>query len=81
LRVVIARGKGGMGKSTFAANLAVTAVVAGLDVRLLDCDVEESDRRLFLWPGLQQEELVTVVVSEIARELREVSGATVPGCA
>ena len=69
MRVAIASGKGGTGKTTFATNLAVTAAVAGLDVRLLDCDVEEPDCHLFLWPGLQREEPVTVPVPQVDEEL------------
>ena len=65
MRVAIASGKGGTGKTTFATNLAVTAAGAGVDVRLLDCDVEEPDCRLFLWPGLEQEEAVKVAVPEV----------------
>jgi MinD superfamily P-loop ATPase len=65
VRMAVASGKGGTGKTTFATNLAVTAAVAGYDVRLLDCDVEEPDCRLFLWPGLEQEEPVTVPVPEV----------------
>jgi MinD superfamily P-loop ATPase len=69
VRVAIASGKGGAGKTTFATNLAVTAAVAGVDVVLLDCDVEEPDCRLFLWPGLEQEEPVTVAVPEVDEAL------------
>ncbi len=69
MRVAIASGKGGTGKTTFATNLAVTAAVAGLDVRLLDCDVEEPDCHLFLWPGLQREEPVRVPVPQVDEEL------------
>ncbi|MBM3542807.1 MAG: Mrp/NBP35 family ATP-binding protein [Alphaproteobacteria bacterium] len=37
--VAVASGKGGVGKSTVAANLAVALVAHGLKVGLLDCDV------------------------------------------
>lgn len=37
--VAVASGKGGVGKSTVTANLAVSAVRQGLNVGLLDCDL------------------------------------------
>lgn len=37
--VVVASGKGGVGKSTVSANLAVALAVQGLRVGLMDCDV------------------------------------------
>jgi MinD superfamily P-loop ATPase len=80
MRVAIASGKGGTGKTTFATNLAVTAAVAGPDVRLLDCDVEEPDCHLFLWPGLQREEAVTVPVPEVDEELCDRCGRCARVC-
>ena len=41
MKIVIASGKGGTGKTTFAVNLAYILAQRGERVRLLDCDVEE----------------------------------------
>jgi MinD superfamily P-loop ATPase len=52
--ISIASGKGGTGKTTVAANLAVVAARRGLDVQLADCDVEEPNAHLFLKPQLDE---------------------------
>jgi MinD superfamily P-loop ATPase len=52
LIVAVASGKGGTGKTTVAANLAVVAARRGLDVQLADCDVEEPNAHIFLKPQL-----------------------------
>jgi MinD superfamily P-loop ATPase len=48
MRIAVASGKGGTGKTTVAVNLALTAARSGLAVHLCDCDVEEPNARLFL---------------------------------
>ena len=50
MKLVIASGKGGTGKTTVAANLAVTLAEMNEPVQLLDCDVEEPNVHLFLPP-------------------------------
>ncbi len=50
LRIAIASGKGGTGKTTLAVNLAALLTDQGQRVRLLDADVEEPDCHLFLHP-------------------------------
>jgi MinD superfamily P-loop ATPase len=52
MRIAIASGKGGTGKTTVAVNLAFTAARAGFEVHLGDCDVEEPNAHLFLDPDL-----------------------------
>ena len=41
MKLAIASGKGGTGKTTVATNLACVASQAGRTVAYLDCDVEE----------------------------------------
>jgi MinD superfamily P-loop ATPase len=62
VRIAIASGKGGTGKTTVATNLAVTAARDGRQVHLIDCDVEEPNCHLFLNPSIRWRETVTVRV-------------------
>lgn len=50
MRIAIASGKGGTGKTTIATNLAAHICRTGSPVTLLDCDVEEPNAHLFLKP-------------------------------
>ena len=62
MRLTIASGKGGTGKTTVATNLAVTAAADGVAVHLLDCDVEEPNCHLFLRPKIESRRPVTVAI-------------------
>ena len=61
--ISIASGKGGTGKTTVATNLA--ASLSDMDVKLLDCDVEEPNAHLFLKPEMESKETVTTPVPRI----------------
>ncbi|MGC9293415.1 MAG: ATP-binding protein [Acidobacteriaceae bacterium] len=65
MKIAIASGKGGTGKTTVATNLAWVAAQSGLDVAYLDCDVEEPNGHLFLKP-------VNVLTRLIARSYPKV---------
>jgi MinD superfamily P-loop ATPase len=52
MRVAIASGKGGTGKTTVATNLAWVASRKGRSVAYVDCDVEEPNGHLFLKPQI-----------------------------
>ncbi len=62
MRVGIASGKGGTGKTTVATNLARVAVQENRSVVYLDCDVEEPNGQIFLQPEVKWRRPVTLPV-------------------
>lgn len=52
MRIAIASGKGGTGKTTVATNLATVASRSDRTVAYLDCDVEEPNGHIFLRPEI-----------------------------
>ncbi len=50
MKIVIASGKGGTGKTTIATNLACSIAQMGKEVQYLDCDVEEPNGHIFWYP-------------------------------
>jgi len=82
MRIAVASGKGGTGKTTVATNLAVTASRTGRSVGYLDCDVEEPNRALFLKPpggrglfprrdGLRRDPRYRAVYGDLLTELEK----------
>src|SRR4030042_270962 len=65
MKIAIASGKGGTGKTTIATNLAVSISQAGRPVQYLDCDVEEPNGHIFLKPHIDYVEDVTVGVPQV----------------
>jgi MinD superfamily P-loop ATPase len=65
MRIAVASGKGGTGKTTVAANLAWVAAERGRSVVYVDCDVEEPNGALFLKPAIGRVEPVPVSVPEV----------------
>ncbi len=55
MRIAVASGKGGTGKTTVAISLAFLAAQRGEDVVYADCDVEEPNGHLFLRPEIEQQ--------------------------
>jgi MinD superfamily P-loop ATPase len=55
MKIAVASGKGGTGKTTVATSLACLAASEGRSVAYLDCDVEEPNGRLFLKPEILSE--------------------------
>jgi len=68
MRIAIASGKGGTGKTTVATNLALVASMNGQSVRLLDCDVEEPNCHIFLKPEITRTEAVNCPVPAVHME-------------
>jgi len=68
LKLAVASGKGGTGKTTIATNLAVMLADKGTSVQILDCDVEEPNCHIFLNPEIDSTMPVTVPVPRVAEE-------------
>lgn len=68
MRIAVASGKGGTGKTTIASNLAYYLVGIGKNVTLVDCDVEEPNDHLFLTPQWENRFTVSVPVPEVDKE-------------
>lgn len=56
MKLAVASGKGGTGKTTVATNLAYVAAATGRTVAYLDCDVEEPNGHLFLRPTIAEDQ-------------------------
>jgi MinD superfamily P-loop ATPase len=68
MKIAIASGKGGTGKTTIATNLATALSQTGQQVQYLDCDAEEPNGHIFLKPDFEISENVTVGVPEVDQE-------------
>jgi MinD superfamily P-loop ATPase len=65
MRIAVASGKGGTGKTTVAVNLAVSAARVGLRAAYVDCDVEEPNGHIYLKPEKGLSLPVAVEVPEV----------------
>jgi MinD superfamily P-loop ATPase len=54
MKIAVASGKGGTGKTTIAVNLAWFLAYSGQKVQYIDCDVEEPNGHFFISPHLSQ---------------------------
>jgi MinD superfamily P-loop ATPase len=69
VRVAIASGKGGTGKTTVATNLAWVASQNETSVAYLDCDVEEPNGQIFLKPAVRWRKPISVPIPRVDPEL------------
>jgi len=65
MRIAIASGKGGTGKTTVATNLAYMASRNGQSAAYLDCDVEEPNGHIFLKPQIADSKPIGNLVPEV----------------
>ncbi len=72
MKIAIASGKGGTGKTTIAVNLAASYARMGRRVQYLDCDVEEPNGHIFLKPKIDLSQIVTVDVPQV--DLKKCTG-------
>ena len=68
LKIAIASGKGGTGKTTLAANLAALAARNGRKAVYVDCDVEEPNGHIFLNPHIEETRTVPVLIPQVDQE-------------
>jgi MinD superfamily P-loop ATPase len=69
MRIAIASGKGGTGKTIVATNLAAILAQDDHPVTYLDCDVEAPDGHIFLKPEIAHCETVSVPIPEVNETL------------
>lgn len=65
MRIAVASGKGGTGKTIVATNLAATLAQDDSLVSFLDCDVEAPNGHIFLKPEIAHREPVSIPVPEV----------------
>ena len=65
MRIAVASGKGGTGKTTVATNLAYIASRNGQSVAYLDCDVEEPNGHIFLKPQITRREPIGNLIPKV----------------
>lgn len=80
LRIAVASGKGGTGKTTIATNLAVVLAEIGERTAYIDCDVEEPNGHLFLRPTIDATREVSIPVPEIDEARCTLCGACGKAC-
>ena len=80
IRIAVASGKGGTGKTTIATNLAVALAEAGMPVAYVDCDVEEPNGHIFLEPTIQGSREVSIPVPVVDEARCTFCGACGEAC-
>ena len=68
MKIAIASGKGGTGKTTIVTAFAQALSKAKMSVSLLDCDVEAPNSHIFIQPELDQFEDVNVLIPSVDAE-------------
>ena len=72
MKIAIASGKGGTGKTIIATNLAYYVGLLGQKVQYLDCDAEEPNGHIFLKPKITRSQKVNVDIPKV--DLKKCTG-------
>ncbi len=80
IRLAVASGKGGTGKTTVAVNLALTMARQGLTVAYVDCDVEAPNGHLFLDPTGVTENPVSRLIPRVDQKRCTLCGSCARIC-
>ena len=75
IRIAVASGKGGTGKTTIATSLATVMAREGGRVAYVDCDVAEPNGHLFLKPVMRERREVSILVPEVDMQRCTLCGA------
>jgi len=65
MRIAVASGKGGTGKTTIATSLALSLAQDGHPPVFLDCDVEAPNAHLFLHPAFEEKQHVAILMPQV----------------
>jgi len=80
MRVAVASGKGGTGKTTIASALGRVAAQRGLDAVYVDCDVEAPNGHLLLQPTIESRHPVTRLIPVVDEALCDHCGECQKAC-
>jgi len=80
MKIAIASGKGGTGKTTVAVNLAWYLADRNRKVQYIDCDVEEPNGHFFLSPYLNEKDEASVMLPVVDQQKCSSCGECVRKC-
>lgn len=79
MRIAVASGKGGTGKTTIATSLALSLVSNG-EVHYVDCDVEAPNGHIFLKPQITHQSNAVIRIPVINKDICSLCGRCVEVC-
>ena len=80
MRIAVASGKGGTGKTTVATSVVAELAARGEKVAYVDCDVEAPNGHIFLKPSISERRVVSVPVPLVDDERCTGCGACAEAC-